>query len=165
MREIRVFVSSPGDTRHERRRVDRVLARLNGEYAGAVRLVPVLWEDRFYSAHESFQPQIPEAADCDIVIAVFRARLGTPLPESFPHRMASGEPYPSGTAYEVLSAIARRQAADLPDVFVFRQPSPPSAPVGDPETRRIEAEWARLLGFFRTWFERPDGEFRAAFHS
>ncbi|WP_193174075.1 hypothetical protein [Nisaea nitritireducens] len=85
--------------------------------------------------------------------------------EAFKLGVYGDAPYPSGTAYEVLSAIAKRQAADLPDVFVFRHPSPPSAPVGDPETRKIEAEWERLLDFFRTWFEKPDGEFKAAFQT
>ena len=38
-----------------------------------------------------------------------KRRLGTELPKDFP-TLASGEPYPSGTAYEVLSAIEARKA-------------------------------------------------------
>ena len=44
MQTYRIFVSSPGDAQFERQRVDRVVARLNGELAGAARLVAVRWE-------------------------------------------------------------------------------------------------------------------------
>ena len=107
---LRLFVSSPGDVPDERRRVDLVVERLNTEFEGRVRIESIRWETAYYSAHDSFQGQIPEAADCDVVIAVFRARLGTKLPAGFP-AMPSGEPYPSGTAYEVLSAIDARKRA------------------------------------------------------
>ena len=48
MQTYRIFVSSPGDVQFERQRVDRVVARLNGELAGAARLVSVRWETEFY---------------------------------------------------------------------------------------------------------------------
>lgn len=38
MRVFRLFVSSPGDAGVERRRVERVASRLNGEFAGLARL-------------------------------------------------------------------------------------------------------------------------------
>ncbi len=117
---LRIFVSSPNDVAAERRRVDLVVERLNAEFAGRIRLETILWESRVYSAHDTFQKQIPEAATCDIVIAIFRARLGTPLPSTFPP-LPTGEPYPSGTAYEILSAIEARKAGQpLPDIYVFR---------------------------------------------
>jgi hypothetical protein len=52
--------------------------RSNAAFTGSAVIEPVLWEDRFYSAHDGFQPQIARSADCDIVIAILRARLGTP---------------------------------------------------------------------------------------
>src|SRR6476646_1650379 len=124
METYRVFVSSPGDTLHERQRVERVVQRLNGEFSSLARLVALRWESGFYQAHSTFQTQIPKADDCDIVVAIFRGRLGTELPPDF-ERMPNGEPYPSGTAYEVLTAIdKRRRGAELPDVYVFRCPEP-----------------------------------------
>ena len=50
MREIKVFVSSPADVEHERQRTERVVERLNGQYAGLVRLIPIRWEQKFYEA-------------------------------------------------------------------------------------------------------------------
>ena len=120
---LTLFVSSPGDVRRERERVDLIVERLNAEYQGRARIQTIRWETSYYSSHETFQAQIPEASACDLVLAIFGARLGSPLPESFP-AMPSGERYPSGSAYEVLSAMeARRQGKGIPDIYVFRRPS------------------------------------------
>src|ERR1019366_8322949 len=107
---IRLFISSPSDVAAERRRAAMVAERLNSEFAGRLRIEPILWEEHFYSSHGGFQDQIAEAATCDIVVAIFGGRLGTPFPDSFPAHPVTGKPYPSGTAYEVLSAIEARKS-------------------------------------------------------
>jgi tetratricopeptide (TPR) repeat protein len=163
-RQIRIFVSSPADARFERSRLERVIERLNGEFQGVARLISIRWETEFYQAHQTFQKQIPEAAKCDLVVAIFRARLGTALPAEFP-RMADGRPYPSGTAYEVLSAIDNAKGHGYPDVYVFRFPQPPSVQLDDPQRAEIEAQWGQLKAFFDTWFRTPEGQFKAAFHT
>lgn len=163
---FRIFVSSPGDAQFERQRVDRVVARLNGELSGSAQFTTVRWETEFYKADSTFQAQIPHSVDCSVVVAIFRARLGTELPPEF-ERMEDGEPYPSGTAYEVLTAISHRQSgAELPDVFVFRCSEPPRVSLDDD---RVEADartqWSRLKGFFARWFLTEEGHFRAAFQT
>jgi eukaryotic-like serine/threonine-protein kinase len=163
-RQVRVFVSSPTDASFERSRLDRVIERLNGEFQGVARVTSIRWETEFYRAHETFQKQIPESGACDLVVAIFRARLGTALPAEFP-RMADGRPYPSGTAYEVLSAIENAKGQGFPDVYVFRFPQPPSVQLDDPQRAEIEAQWERLKAFFDTWFRTPEGQFKAAFHT
>ena len=163
-RQVRIFVSSPGDARFERSRLERVIERLNGEFQGVARLSAIRWETEFYKAHTTFQAQIPEAAQCDIVVAIFRARLGTELPPDFP-RMANGEPYPSGTAYEVLSAIDAAKHGGFPDVYVFRYPQPPSVQLDDPGAAEIAAQWKRLKEFFESWFRTQAGQFKAAFQT
>ena len=71
---------------------------------------------------EAFSRRSRKSADCDIVITIFWGRLGTELPDDFSERLPDGTPYPSGTAYEVLSALRRRKANQhRPDVFVFRK--------------------------------------------
>jgi hypothetical protein len=120
MKPVRVFVSSPGDTHFERMRIERVVERLNGEFAESARLEAIRWESKYYQARDTFQKQIPEAADCDLVIAILRHRLGTELPADFPV-MDSGEPYPSGTAYEILSAIESGKKRNVPDVCISLQ--------------------------------------------
>ena len=162
---IRLFISSPSDVSAERRRAALVVDRLNGEFAGRVRIEPILWEEHFYSSHAGFQGQIAETATCDIVIAIFGGRLGTRLPDTFPRQPVTGEPYPSGTAYEVLSAIeARKAGQDLPDIYVFRFPQSPAVQVDAPNRADVEAQWNALKSFFETWFHHSGGEFVAAFH-
>ena len=162
MRHVRVFVSSPGDTIHERGRVDRVVERLNGEFAAVARLESIRWETKFYRADASFQPQIPEAKECDIVIAVFRHRIGTELPSTFA-RLPDNSPYPSGTAYEVLSSIEQCRRHGRPEVFVFHYPDPPLVRLDDPEAEQTREQWERLKEFWATWFKGADGTFKGAF--
>src|ERR1700684_3028666 len=146
-----LFVSSPGDVQRERERVDFVVERLNAEFAGRARIRTIRWETRYYSSHDTFQAQIPEAAASDLVLAIFGARLGSPLPETFPH-VPSGEAYPSGSAYEVLSAIeARRKGQGVPDIYVFRRPRAPLVALDAADRDDVEAQWRRVAGFFETW--------------
>jgi hypothetical protein len=164
MRHIRIFISSPSDVEFERARVDRVCQRLNGELGDIARLEPIRWETRFYSAHESFQPQIPQSVDCDLVIGIFWSRLGTPLPPTFPP-MPDGEAYPSGTAYELLTATQARRDGDKPDVFVFRKTAPPVFRIDRrDELVEAQAQWERLEVFFERHFGTASREFIAAFH-
>ena len=160
-----LFVSSPGDVAAERARAEAVVEKLNAEFKDRARFDAVFWEDHFYSADKTFQNQIPETADCDLVLAIFRARLGSPLPEGFP-TLPGGEPYPSGTAYEVLSAIAKRHdGAPLPDIYVFRYPRAPLFSADDPDRAEIDAQWKALKGFFERWFKTAGGQFVAGFQS
>ena len=172
MRIIRVFVSSPGDAENERKRVVRVMERLNAAFAGTAQFQPVLWEERYYSAHDGFQQQIGRSTDCDLVVAILRGRLGTPLPPDFmarlpeEDRLADLAAYQSGTAYEILSAIAaRRRGAKLPDIFVFRYPHNPVVGLDDENRADIEAQWQKLKGFAEQVFVSEEGHFRGAYQT
>jgi tetratricopeptide (TPR) repeat protein len=176
-RTVRLFVSSPNDVVAERQRVEVVAERLNGLYSGVVRIDVIRWETKFYTADKSIQPQIPEASDCDIVVGIFWSRLGTELPPSFP-KMSDGTPYPSGTAYEILSAIQKREKQDAEgihrgtsgvvhtDVYIFQKITPPfPAPKDENDLTLFAAQWSLLKAFFERWFRTRDGHFLAAFHS
>jgi hypothetical protein len=154
--EIRIFVSSPSDTLAERSRLDRVIERLNLEFQGVHRLTAIRRESTFYEANDPFRTQIPEPWQCDIVIGIFRARLGTELPPSFP-RMKNGDRYPSGPAYELLTTIDPAQDRARPDVYVFRCSQTPVIPIDDASRTEAATEWERLKIFFEAWFQTPDG--------
>jgi formylglycine-generating enzyme required for sulfatase activity len=166
MQTFKLFVSSPGDVMVERRRVENVVSRLNGEFAGVARLEAIRWETEFYQAYSTFQAQIPRSTDCDLVIGILKWRLGTELPPEFNEKLPSGQPFPSGTAYEILTAIAKRQkGVQHPDIYVFRfVGSSPSVAVEDPNRERIEHDWQVLKGFFQEWFLTERGHFKAAFN-
>jgi hypothetical protein len=166
MREVRVFISSPDDAMAERGRIERVIDRLNGVMGDTGRMRAIRWESSFYTADRTFQDQIPEAADCDVVIGILRHRLGTELPDDF-RRMPDGQPYPSGTAYEILSAVEARRQGERPDVYVFRYARPPGTDNIDDEEgeREVKDQWRRLKAFFERWFLSADGRFQAAFQT
>ncbi|MDX2308716.1 MAG: hypothetical protein NW216_10800 [Hyphomicrobium sp.] len=177
MRKVRVFVSSPIDVAAEREGVQRVVERLNGEFADYLTLETVRWETSFYSADAGFQDKIPEAKACDLVIAILWSRLGSPLPATFaqlPSTLAGreGEPYPSGTAYEILSSLharAERIAGGqppTPDVYVFRKLEAPKIELGArSDFDAAQEQWDRLDAFFQRWFRTADGRILRAFHS
>jgi tetratricopeptide (TPR) repeat protein len=163
MKSVRVFVSSPADVEHERLRVERVVERLNGQYAGVVRLIPIRWEQKFYEARASFQAQIPEAASCDLVIGILWSRLGSELPPEMPS-MPTGEPYPSGTAYEVLTAIEESKEKGRPSVYLFRKMAPAVLPVEDEAKRALVLEQLdRLKVFWERFIKTRDGHFKAGY--
>lgn len=163
MLEINVFVSSPADVEHERQRTERVVERLNGQYAELARLIPIRWEQKFYEARASFQAQIPEAAGCDLVIGILWSRLGSELPPDMPH-MPSGEPYPSGTAYEVLTAIEQSKVKGRPSVYLFRKTAPAVLPIEDEKSRAlVNQQLDRLKGFWQRFIRTSDGHFKAGY--
>jgi hypothetical protein len=165
VRKVRIFVSSPADVAPERGRVQAAAAKLTREYAGLVELETVLWEEHFYKADRSFQPQIPEAVACDIVVSIFWTRIGTELPPEFPP-MPNGQPYPSGTAYELLTALEASRGASVPDVYVFRKTADAVLPTSDAERRRqSEMQFQALEAFWSEWFKSENGQFKAAFQS
>jgi hypothetical protein len=60
VRKVTISVSSPADVAPERGRVQAVVAKLNREYDGLVLFETVLWEEQFFAADTTFQPQIRE---------------------------------------------------------------------------------------------------------
>ena len=130
VRKVTIFVSSPNHAAPERGRMQAVTAKLNREYEGLIQFETALWEEHFYTADKSFQPQIPEAIASDIVVSIFWTRIGTELPADFP-RMSNGKSYPSGTAYELLTAVDASKAKGEPDVYVFRKTADATLPMVD----------------------------------
>jgi tetratricopeptide (TPR) repeat protein len=165
VRHVRVFVSSPGDVAPERGRVEAVATKLNQEYEDFAAFETILWEESFYKADRTFQVQIPEAAACDIVVSIFWTKIGTELPPQF-MRMPDGRPYPSGTAYELLTALEASRKQGVPDVYVFRKTADTVLPTTDAQRRRqAQTHLDALEAFWSEWFVSEKGEFKAAFHS
>jgi hypothetical protein len=91
VRKVTIFVSSPIDVAPERGRVRAVAAKLNPEYEGLVRFETVLWEEQFYKADRSFQPQIaPTAGASSRRLGTALRDCGTPPPASRSARRCAG---------------------------------------------------------------------------
>lgn len=163
LRKIKVFISSPGDLAAERRRIGPVIARLNGEYAGFVRIESIMYEEHVYSSREGgFQVQIEKSSQSDIVLAMFWGRLGTPLPDTFPEKF-NGEPFASGTVYELTTAWdEQRRTGKGPEVYVFRKTSKREMPDDPCQLREAVDQWERLNNFFTGYFESPQQGIRRA---
>jgi eukaryotic-like serine/threonine-protein kinase len=160
VKRLTLFVSSPGDVQPERERVERVVGILNGDFVGLVKIDVVRWETRYYAAHASFQPQIVRPSDCDVVVGIVRARLGTPLPDDAPRR-ADGSGYASGTAYEIESALSAHTERGAPSLFMFRAAGAQS--VSSDALDEGQRQLAALEQFWQTWFVSADGRCLRAF--
>lgn len=89
MKTMRIFVSSPGDVRDERRRAAVVIERVGRYFARQVRLIPVLWEDAPLRATGAFQEGIDEQArldEIDVVIVSVQPVSGRSLGAGRPIR-------------------------------------------------------------------------------
>ncbi|MCA3401165.1 MAG: ATP-binding protein [Roseomonas sp.] len=142
-----------------------MIARLNGEYEGRLRLHPIAWEQKTYGAHDDFQAQIEATATCDLVIGILWNRIGSALDAARYARPETGEPYESGTVFEIETALDLRRHAQLPDVALFQKNAPPLTAPSHAEA----AELARNLGLMeairRRWQFTKTGAFKAAFNS
>jgi hypothetical protein len=97
---------------------------------------------------------------------VFRGRIGTELPPDFAH-MPDGNPYPSGTAYEVPDRErSAAQAWSSRMSIVFRSAaSRRSCASTIPKRRTFRNSGNASRSSFDTWFVAETGPFKAAFHT
>ena len=78
-------------------------------------------------------------AECDIVLVILRARMGTVL-DVFRLKKPDGSPYLSGTEWEFEDAW---NASPRPEIMVYRCANPPSVPLNDPQREDKGAQYAR----------------------
>jgi hypothetical protein len=130
------------------------------------------WGSSSVSTHEGFQEQIRKSTSCNVVIAILRGRMGTPLSPEFlarlppEERVFDGLPAPTGTAYEIVTAIAaRRRGAKLPDIYAFRHALAPAPALDAADRSEIEAQWRQLNAFAAQVFITPEGHFKGALES
>ncbi|MFS8097222.1 HEAT repeat domain-containing protein [Lentzea alba] len=154
MRQLRVFLSSPGDVTGERTVARTVIDQLQYDpfVRGRIFLDVVAWDQPGgapLSATETPQASInrgmPRPSECDVVIVILWSRMGTPLP--FPaYATSDGQPYLSGTDWEFQDAVRGG-----PVVLVYRCSAPvlldPDAPDFDArlaQKRAVDTFFARM---------------------
>lgn len=125
-KEIRVFVSSPGDCDAERDAVSRVLDELNRTAGERERLFfqTIRWEDLAPGLGDNPQAVIDEQlGDYSVLVGIMWMRFGTPIPGG------AG----SGTEHEVQQAISTWARVGEPRVmFYFKQDPPKDLSAVDP---------------------------------
>ena len=115
--KLRVFLSSPGDVADERGLARQVLARLpqEAQFRGRVLIEEVSWDNPAapvplaaqLTPQEAINQGSPKPADCDVVVVVLWARMGTPLPAEYVKQ--DGTRFESGTEWEYLNAIGEAE--------------------------------------------------------
>ena len=103
MREIKIFVSSPGDLKPERQRARIIIERLAYRFKERVVLKALFWEDVAIHAHDSFQGQLTSASKFDVMVMMLWSRIGTWLEEGI--QRPDGTRYASGTEFEFEQAM------------------------------------------------------------
>jgi len=164
---LRVFVASPGDVASERVIARGVLDQLPYDplLRGRVTIEEVAWDRPGGGApmlatltpQDAIKAGLPKPSQCDIVVVILWARMGTPLPAEY--RKADGSPYLSGTEWEYEDALAAAGATGRPDILVYRRTErcllDPDAPDFEDKLR----QWNNVRAFFEG-FRNPDGSIR-----
>ena len=155
-RTLRVFISSPADVRPERLIAERVVRRLDQEFALHLDLRAVMWEREPLLASHDFQDLIALPRDTDIVVVILWARLGTVLPAEKFIGQLSGEQV-SGTEWEFEDALKSYRERSSPEILMYRKTAEPTVGLGDTNAVRERLDQKdRVDAFFRKWFSDPD---------
>ncbi len=129
MSTFRIFLSSPGDCAEERVAVHEIALRLNDDplVSSFTNIEIAAWDwgagvplDALCSPQESVNKHLKLPEDCDLVICIFRCKLGTSLPSKEFYKI-NGTPFLSGSEYEFHRAWdARRRGASKPTILIYR---------------------------------------------
>lgn len=161
---VGIFVSSPSDVAHERRIAREVINQLNAEFAGRVVLDTYFWEYEPFDFSKSFQAQILNPADFDVVLCFLWSRLGSRLHSA--SKLPDGSPARSGTEYKIAHALAgQKNRHGLPELHVWINRTIPPFPPDPPEVHdeRI-AQWRALKQFIEEWTrDTSEGVFVGSF--
>ena len=163
-RDLKVFISSPGDVIPERRIAKRVMSELNREFAGQISLIPILWEEEPLLASETFQAQIEAPHETDLYLGILWSRIGSPLPESI--LRPDGTRYDSGTAFEFEDAMNAYKEKGTPEMLLYRKLGAPSISLDQRDQVMERLNQMELLEqYINKWFIGEDGSYVGAFHN
>jgi formylglycine-generating enzyme required for sulfatase activity len=156
---IRIFISSPADVRPERLKAERIIARLDREFAYHFRVEALLWEREPLVASRHFQDlgNIPQPRGSDIVVVILWSRLGLPLPEDRFRGAISGRPV-TGTEWEFEDALASAREHGIPELLLYRKTARVTADLEDEAAlQQRVAQRTLVQDFVGRWFLTEDG--------
>jgi hypothetical protein len=175
--KIQIFLSSPSDVADERGLAARIVKEelpYDALFRGRLTFDLVSWDDPAAPTpmlanlppHEAVARGLPKPSECDFVVVVLWARLGTPLPEQY--RKANGERYLSGTEWEFEDALkgvddALNEGRKLkPTILVYRRTEKPLIELPDPQLYEKDQQYQYVNQFFEN-FKNPDGSLKRSF--
>ncbi len=169
---LRVFLASPSDVSAERALARKVLHDLAYDplLRGQMTLEPVAWDDpsgntpllATMTPQAAIDEGLAKPSECDIVVVIFWARMGTPLPREY--TKPDGSPYVSGAEWEYEDAIRGHGDHGKPEVLVYRRAEEPRFSPADAEFMQKYEQWQRVEAFFEG-FRDPDGTIRRGYNT
>jgi tetratricopeptide (TPR) repeat protein len=151
--KYRIFLSSPGDVASEREEATTVVERFANRWSAHVAVELYVWEhEPMLATRGDFQANIESTSEFDLVIFIFRGRLGSRL-HSAHHLRPDGTVYESGTAYEFETGLEAFRSHGRPEFLVFWRRGVPLIPV-EPAALHAEmvTQWEALKDFRQKWF-------------
>jgi formylglycine-generating enzyme required for sulfatase activity len=142
--------------RPERLIAERVIQRLEQEFAPNLDLRAVSWEREPLLASHHFQDLITPPHDTDIVVVILWSLLGTQLPaDRFSGPLSGGEV--TGTEWEFEDALKSYRERNSPEILMYRKTAEPTVGLGDTSAARERLEQKeRVDAFCRKWFVDSD---------
>lgn len=170
--QLRIFLSSPGDVQNEREIALRLFEQIqyDPELRGKVTIEAVAWDKpgadtpllASMTPQEAINRGLPQPSECDLVVVIFWARMGTPLPSDY--TQTDGSRYLSGTQWEYQNALNASVEDGTPLVAVYRRTEEPVIGLKDPQRADKIEQWERVEAFFGT-FINPDGSIKQGFNT
>lgn len=157
MRDIKIFVSSPGGFEAERQFIQQQISNYKSNAKREYKLVPIEAINFSKDATENPQAEINKKvvpSECDIVFVLLGERFGTKLPHP-KFKKPDGTQYLSGTEWEYIDAhIARRKNAihnlAKPRLYGYRRMQHISINPSDPSAREIAEQFYNVAKFFES---------------
>jgi len=110
---------------------------------------------------EAINARRPKPSECDVVLVILWARIGTPLPPECVK--ADGTRYESGTEWEYCDAMAAAEKFGTPQLLVYRRTEEIRLNPDDADFDARVEQRRRVQRFFAT-FRNSDGSLRRSCH-
>ena len=161
-RDIRIFLSSPGDVNPERDLAQWVIENLNNdaEFREQFHLILYRWDDPNVvlpmpaddTPQQSVNVYMTKPSACDLVVVLFWSRMGTKL-------VMDGREYLSGTHYEYTDALESKRASGRPDVWLYHCTREPEVKLTD-QHRDSKIQQFDLVQQFFKGFRDEEGRLK-----
>jgi len=152
-KELRFFISSPGDVQDERLRSDLIIDKLGQEFRRYFVLKTYRWEYEPMLASGTFQDSIEPPSNFDVVLLIVWSRLGTPLPAKTAlreYKGIDGRSPVTGTEWEFEDALKAAEQCGVPDLLAFRNVSQTPVDVRDTDAQSKSMAQLKALNEFWT---------------
>lgn len=162
---IRIFLSSPGDVTQERQLALEVIDHIlyDPDLREKVSFSVIAWDrpgggmvlPATMTPQAAINAQLPKPSECDIVVVIFWARMGTPLPDEY--RKPDGSLFWSGTEWEYEDAIRAARQHKKPEVIVYRRTESVSFDPDAPDFDEKVIQRKRVNEFFAKFRDPKSG--------